>query len=82
MDRHMVRMFQRLDRDGDLGITAEEVARPTANLVTRMDRNGDGVVCDGDGSDEDHAQSTNDHKERRTKSGAWLPIERQIVPEH
>ena len=44
MDRHMVRMFQRLDRDGDLGITAEEVARPTANLVTRMDRNGDDAL--------------------------------------
>lgn len=43
-DGRMVRMFQRLDRDGDLTITEAEATRPTANLVARMDRNGDGVL--------------------------------------
>lgn len=37
----MVDAFQRLDEDGDGSVTAEEQARPFANLVERLDRNGD-----------------------------------------
>lgn len=43
-DRMMVRMFQRLDRDGDLAVTKDETARATRNVVERMDRNGDGAL--------------------------------------
>lgn len=45
---HTVRMFQRLDQDGDLGLTQEEMAGPMANFVEDMDRNGDGVVTKAD----------------------------------
>lgn len=48
-DRRMVRMFQRLDRDGDLSVTKAEVERPTARILSMMDRNGDGAL-----SMEDH----------------------------
>lgn len=44
----LVRMFQRLDTDGDLAITAEENAARTSDLVARMDRNGDGVLTKAD----------------------------------
>jgi Ca2+-binding EF-hand superfamily protein len=40
----MVRRFQRLDRDGDAGVTIEELSRRTSRLVERMDRNGDGEI--------------------------------------
>ncbi|MBL6432432.1 MAG: EF-hand domain-containing protein [Alphaproteobacteria bacterium] len=48
-DRRMVRMFQRLDRDGDLSVTKAEVERPTSRIVSMMDSSGDGVL-----SMEDH----------------------------
>ncbi|WP_029059885.1 EF-hand domain-containing protein [Stappia stellulata] len=48
-DRRMVRMFQRLDRDGDLTITEEEVDGRTSRIVSMMDSNGDGAL-----SMEDH----------------------------
>jgi Ca2+-binding EF-hand superfamily protein len=38
----IVRAFQRFDRDGDAGVTLEEYQRPLADIVERMDRNGDG----------------------------------------
>lgn len=44
MRRHMVRSFQRLDVDGDAGVTAEEFQAPYARLVERFDRDEDGVV--------------------------------------
>ncbi|WP_430512988.1 EF-hand domain-containing protein [Pannonibacter phragmitetus] len=44
----LVRMFQRLDTDGDLTITAEENAAWTTDLVARMDRNSDGVLTKAD----------------------------------
>ncbi|MEH0073911.1 EF-hand domain-containing protein [Pannonibacter sp. Pt2] len=47
-DPHLVRMFQRLDTDGDLAITAEENAAQTSDLVARMDRNGDNVLTKAD----------------------------------
>ncbi|MBD8893997.1 EF-hand domain-containing protein [Roseibium litorale] len=45
---HTVRMFQRFDANGDLGLTQEEMAGPMADLVEDMDRNGDGVVTKAD----------------------------------
>ena len=47
-DPRLVRMFQRLDTDGDLANTAEENAARTSDLVARMDRNGDGVLTKAD----------------------------------
>lgn len=45
---HTVRMFQKLDADGNLGLTREEIAGPMAGLVEKMDRNGDGVITKAD----------------------------------
>lgn len=47
-DPHLVRMFQELDVNGDLSISAEENAERTQDLVARMDRNGDGVLTRAD----------------------------------
>ncbi len=44
MKRRMVRGFQRLDIDGDAGVTEEEFLRPFKNTVEKMDRNDDGVL--------------------------------------
>jgi len=44
MREKMVDRFQDLDADGDAVVTAEEFKRPYANLVRRMDRNGDGEL--------------------------------------
>lgn len=44
MMRRMVRGFQRLDIDGDAGVTEEEFLRPFKNTVEKMDRNDDGVL--------------------------------------
>lgn len=44
MRERMVRAFQRLDRDGDAKVTAEEFQAPYAKMVRRMDRNDDGVI--------------------------------------
>lgn len=48
MRERMVRAFQRLDRDGDAKVTAEEFQEPFAKVVRRMDRNDDGVIDRGD----------------------------------
>lgn len=47
-DARVVRMFQRLDADGDLTVTAEEQAARTSDMVERRDRNGDGVITKAD----------------------------------
>ena len=64
-----VRAFQHLDPDGDAAITAEELARPTAGIVSRMDRNGDGALSeDGRGRhhwwdrDDDDKKSDDDRR--------------------
>ncbi|NBN62985.1 EF-hand domain-containing protein [Pannonibacter tanglangensis] len=44
----LVRMFQDLDANGDLAITAEENAARTAGLVGALDANEDGVVTRAD----------------------------------
>ena len=49
MMRHkMVRHFQRLDRDGDAVVTAEDLQRPLDRILSRMDRNEDGVISKDD----------------------------------
>ncbi|MPY70499.1 MAG: hypothetical protein GEU92_10465 [Alphaproteobacteria bacterium] len=40
----MVRAFQRLDRDGNGQVTAEEFDRPMSRMFSRMDRDGDGKI--------------------------------------
>ena len=40
----MVRGFQRIDRNGDASISLDEFIKPYADLVSRMDRNNDGVL--------------------------------------
>ena len=42
--RRMVSAFQRLDDDGDAVVSTDEFMEPFANIVERMDRNGDGVL--------------------------------------
>lgn len=44
----IVREFQQFDRDGDAGVTLEEYQRPLADIVERMDRNGDGALSKDD----------------------------------
>ena len=43
-NQKMIRTFQRLDSDADGSITKAEQDEPFANIVERMDRNGDGVL--------------------------------------
>ena len=43
-----VRAFQMLDTDGDAIITRAEYDRPLADIVERLDRNGDGALSPGD----------------------------------
>lgn len=44
----VVGMFQRMDTDGSLGISAEEHGARTERMMKRLDRNGDGVITDAD----------------------------------
>jgi Ca2+-binding EF-hand superfamily protein len=44
----MVRAYQRLDPDGDASVTAEEYDSAFADIVARMDRNGDGALSQDD----------------------------------
>ena len=62
----MVRMFQKMDPDGDAHISTREYERPFAGLVERLDRNDDGVLSPADrkhrrhheyDDDEDHDES-------------------------
>ncbi|MTH98382.1 EF-hand domain-containing protein [Roseibium sp. RKSG952] len=47
-DHRVVRMFQRLDKNGNLEITEQEFAAPYSNIVERLDRNHDGLVTKAD----------------------------------
>ena len=44
----MVREFQEFDRDGDGKVTLDEYKAPLTAMVTRMDRNGDGLLNQDD----------------------------------
>lgn len=66
MRERMVDRFQVLDNDGDAMVTAQEFVDPFASMVSRMDRNEDGVITvddmgrhgrdddDDDGEDDDN----------------------------
>jgi hypothetical protein len=47
-NEEMVREFQRFDRDGNGQVTLDEYKQPLANMVARMDHNGDGVLSPDD----------------------------------
>jgi Ca2+-binding EF-hand superfamily protein len=58
----MVREFQGFDRDGDGKLTLDEYKAPLTMLVTRMDRNGDGLLNKDDrmrrrGGDDDDREA-------------------------
>lgn len=44
----MVRSFQRLDREGAGAVTLDEVQKPLDRVLSRLDRNGDGVIDKAD----------------------------------
>ena len=48
MQPRIVDAFQNVDADGDASITAAEVDDLMANLIERMDRNGDGAISTAD----------------------------------
>lgn len=48
MREMMVRQFQRLDRDGNAQVTAEEFNGPFTDMVARLDRNNDKVLDEAD----------------------------------
>jgi len=47
-DGRVVRMFQRLDDNGDLAVSPEERAARSQTMMERMDRNQDGVITKAD----------------------------------
>ncbi|GAA0773007.1 calcium-binding protein [Roseibium denhamense] len=47
-EQRIVKMFQRADADGSLGLTAEEHGRQADHLMERADRNKDGVISKAD----------------------------------
>ena len=63
----MVRGFQRIDRNGDASISLDEFIKPYADLVSRMDRNNDGVL---DREDRRHREwRGRGHKNKSPKEG-------------
>ncbi|TYC52306.1 calcium-binding protein [Rhodobacterales bacterium] len=44
----VVDRFQRLDRDGSLGVSSDEYSRKLDRMMDRADRNGDGVITGAD----------------------------------
>lgn len=62
MKRRMVRGFQKLDIDGDAGVTEEEFLRPFKNTVEKMDRNDDGVLDKEDRRQ--HQRGSGRHQQR------------------
>ncbi|HBT42149.1 MAG TPA: calcium-binding protein, partial [Rhodospirillaceae bacterium] len=60
MRHRMVRMFQKLDRDGDAKVSEAEIARRVDRMMAHLDRNDDGEIERGElkrkhkGHDRDH----------------------------
>ena len=46
--KQMVREFQRLDPNGDAGVTLDEYKEPLSRIVANRDRNGDGAISKED----------------------------------
>ncbi|MBH0238554.1 EF-hand domain-containing protein [Methylobrevis albus] len=75
-DERVVRAFQRLDRDGDGRITAEEFNRRTDGLVERLDRDGDGALSRVDrprGPHHDRRGPQGDHERGERGPGRDAP---------
>jgi len=70
MRHRMVRMFQKLDRDGDAKVSEAEIARRVDRMMAHLDRNDDGEIERGDlkrkhkGHDRDR-EGHGHHGERR-----------------
>ncbi len=63
MRQRMVRMFQRLDRDGDGKVTENEIARRLDRMMGWLDRDKDGVIK------KDEIRSHKSHGERGHQGG-------------
>ena len=63
MRQHMVRMFQRLDRDGDAKVTESEIARRLDRMMGWLDRDADGVI------EKDEMRSHKSHGDRGHQGG-------------
>lgn len=63
MRQRMVRMFQRLDRDGDGKVTENEIARRLDRMMGWLDRDKDGVI------EKDEIRSHKSHGERGHQGG-------------
>jgi hypothetical protein len=68
MRPRMVRGFQRLDVDGDAGVTEVEFLAPYARLVQRVDGDGDGVITE----DEIRAQMRERRSAMRGRQGGRM----------
>ena len=60
MRERMVDRFQNLDNDGDAIVTSEEFVDPFAAMVSRMDRNEDGVISADDMGRRGHGRGDDD----------------------
>jgi len=60
-DGRVVRMFQRLDDNGDLAVSPDERAAHSQRMMERMDRNGDGVVTKADFQRGKHGKGRGHH---------------------
>jgi hypothetical protein len=67
--QEMVREFQRLDPNGDAGVTLDEYKEPLSHLVADRDRNGDGVLSRDDRRRENWHRWHRDRDQDGDKSG-------------
>lgn len=71
MRHRMVRMFQKLDRDGDAKVSEAEIARRVDRMMAHLDRNDDGEIERGElkrkhkGHDRDHDRDERGHHGER-----------------
>lgn len=71
MRHRMVRMFQKLDRDGDAKVSEAEIARRVDRMMAHLDRNDDGEIERSElkrkhkGHDRDHDRDERGHHGER-----------------
>ena len=69
MRHRMVRMFQKLDRDGDAKVSEAEIARRVDRMMAHLDRNDDGEIERGElkrkHKDRDHDRDERGHHGER-----------------